>query len=135
VRFDNGITNYTSDPIGGPDYLLMPKQVSFPTGSTQGINWKNVTPRVGVAYDLFGNGKTALKFNTGKYLEGLSSLFGLDMNPIFRIPTMTTRPWLNPTNFNFTNSPGCGLRNPAAQPDWRAGGQSDIRDRGLQHQL
>ena len=30
VRFDNGITNYTSDPIGGPDYLLMPKQVSFP---------------------------------------------------------------------------------------------------------
>ena len=117
VRFDNGITNYTSDPIGGPDYLLMPKQVSFPTGSTQGINWKNVTPRVGVAYDLFGNGKTALKFNTGKYLEGLSSLFGLDMNPIFRIATMTTRPWLNPTNFNFTNSPGCNLANPAAQPD------------------
>ena len=30
---------------------------------------------------------------------------------------MTTRPWLNPTNFNFTNSPGCNLANPAAQPD------------------
>ena len=25
-------------------------------------------PRVGVAYDVFGNGKTALKFNWGKYL-------------------------------------------------------------------
>ena len=95
----------------------MPTQVSFPTGSTQGIDWKDITPRVGVAYDLFGNGKTAVKFNTGKYMEGLSSLFGLDMNPIFRIPTMTTRPWLNPTNFNFTNSPGCDLANPAAQPD------------------
>lgn len=117
VRWDNGITNYTSDPIGGPDYILMPKQISFPTGSTQGIDWTDVTPRVGVAYDLFGNGKTAIKFNTGKYMEGLSSLFGLDMNPIFRIPTMTTRPWLNPTNFNFTNSPGCNLANPAAQPD------------------
>ena len=117
LRWDHGITNYTSDPIGGPDYLLMPTQVSFPTGSTQGIDWNDITPRVGVAYDLFGNGKTALKFSAGKYMEGLSSLFGLDMNPIFRIPTQTTRPWLNPTNFNFTNSPGCDLKNPAAQPD------------------
>ncbi len=117
LRWDNGITNYTSDPIGGQDYILMPKQVSFPTGSTQGIAWKDITPRVGVAYDLFGNGKTAVKFNTGKYVEGLSSLFGLDMNPIFRIPTMTTRPWLNPTNFNFTNSPGCNLAIPTAQRD------------------
>jgi hypothetical protein len=117
LRWDNGITNYTSDPIGGPDYILLPTQVSFPTGSTQGIDWKDITPRVGVAYDLFGNGKTALKFNVGKYMEGLSSLFGLDLNPIFRIPTQTNRAWLNPTNFNFTNSPGCDLRNPAAQPD------------------
>jgi len=117
LRWDNGITNYTSDPIGGPDYLLMPKQVSFPTGSTQGIDWSDITPRVGVAYDLFGNGKTAVKFNAGRYLEGLSSLFGLDMNPIFRIPTMTTRPWLNPTSFNFTNNPNCDLANPAAQRD------------------
>ena len=118
VRFDNGITHYTSDPIGGlPDYPLMPTQVSFPHESTQGIAWKDITPRAGVAYDLFGNGKTAVKASVGKYMEGLSSLFGLDMNPIFRIPTMTTRPWLNPTNFNFTNSPGCNLANPAAQPD------------------
>ena len=95
----------------------MPKQVSFPHGSTQGIDWNDITPRVGVAYDLFGNGKTAVKFNTGRYLEGLSSFFGLDMNPIFRIPTMTTRPWLNPTNFNFTNSPGCDLaRTPRRSP-------------------
>jgi hypothetical protein len=117
VRYDNGITNYTSDPIGGPDYLLLPTPVSFPTGSTQGINWKDITPRAGVAFDLFGNGKTAVKASMGKYMEGLSSLFGLDMNPIFRIPTQTNRAWLNPTNFNFTNSPGCDLRNPAAQPD------------------
>jgi hypothetical protein len=117
VRYDNGITNYTSDPLGGPDYILMPTQVSFPTGSTQGIDWKDVTPRAGVAYDLFGNGKTAVKASVGKYMEGLSSLFGLDMNPIFRIPTQTTRAWLNPTSFNFTSNPNCDLRNPAAQPD------------------
>ena len=30
--------------------------------------YNDITPRVGVAYDLFGNGKTALKFNWGSYL-------------------------------------------------------------------
>ena len=34
---------------------------------TEGVNaYNDITPRVGVAYDLFGNGKTALKFNMGK---------------------------------------------------------------------
>jgi hypothetical protein len=36
---------------------------------TEGVNaFNDITPRFGVAYDLFGNGKTALKFNFGKYL-------------------------------------------------------------------
>ena len=90
LRWDNGITNYTSTRSAVRSISSCRSKSLFPLGSTQGINWKDITPRVGVAYDLFGNGKTALKFNAGKFLEGLSSLFGLDMNPIFRIPTMTT---------------------------------------------
>jgi hypothetical protein len=36
---------------------------------TPGVDaYNDITPRVGVAYDLFGNGKTALKFNLGRYL-------------------------------------------------------------------
>ena len=27
---------------------------------------------MGVAYDLFGNGKTAVKFNLGKYMQGVT---------------------------------------------------------------
>ena len=32
-------------------------------------SYKDITPRVAVTYDLFGNGKTALKATLGKYLE------------------------------------------------------------------
>ena len=28
---------------------------------------------MGAAYDLFGNGKTALKFNLGKYMEAFTA--------------------------------------------------------------
>ncbi len=29
----------------------------------------DITPRLGVAYDLFGNGKTAVKVSLGKYVQ------------------------------------------------------------------
>src|SRR5581483_2338576 len=36
-------------------------------------NWKDISPRFGAAYDLFGNGKTALKVSLGKYLSSEST--------------------------------------------------------------
>ena len=36
---------------------------------TPGVSsYKDISPRVGIAYDVFGNGKTAVKFNYGRYL-------------------------------------------------------------------
>ena len=32
-------------------------------------NWKDVSPRLGVTYDLFGTGQTALKWSLGRYVE------------------------------------------------------------------
>ena len=32
-------------------------------------NWKDINPRFGVAYDLFGNGKTAVKAALGRYVN------------------------------------------------------------------
>ena len=57
-------------------------------------SWNDITPRLGVAYDLFGNGKTAVKFNLGKYLEAITATNNdLDMNPLIRTAMSTTRGW------------------------------------------
>jgi hypothetical protein len=38
---------------------------------TDGVKgYHDITPRFGMAYDVFGNGKTALKANVGQYLQG-----------------------------------------------------------------
>lgn len=34
-------------------------------------NWRDLSPRMGVAYDLFGNGKTALKGTLNRYVSPL----------------------------------------------------------------
>jgi hypothetical protein len=64
-------------------------------------NWKNVSPRVGMAYDLFGDGKTAVKVNIGRYLEGpnLTSFTRL-ANPANSIAVSATRTW-NDANHDF----------------------------------
>ena len=51
---------------------------------------KDITPRVGVAYDLFGNGKTSLKSSWGKYMIGLSPLTG---NPVSLLAYVANRSW------------------------------------------
>src|SRR5207249_4864531 len=45
-------------------------------------NWNDGSLRLGVAYDLFGNGKTALKANAGKYVAGNVVAFATARNPL-----------------------------------------------------
>ena len=73
-----------------------------------------------MAYDLFGNGKTALKFNVGRYLEAAVNGNGnySELLPASRVPTNVTRGWTD-ANRNFV--PDCDLMNGLAQ-DLRASG-------------
>ncbi|HEY9465430.1 MAG TPA: TonB-dependent receptor, partial [Vicinamibacterales bacterium] len=121
LRFDSIGTSYPDTGAGGPDYQLMPTRVFFAAGSTDEIHWKDITPRMGAAYDLFGNGKTAIKFNLGKYLTALTaSNSDTDLQPGRRIATNTTRTWNDTNTFpagdprNGNYIPDCDLINPNA---------------------
>ena len=113
VRYDGIGTSYPDTGAGGPDYLLMPTPLFYPAGTTDEIHWKDLTPRVGAAYDLFGNGKTAVKVNVGKYLHALTaSNSDLDLHPLIRTNLPTTRTWNDAGNVDFV--PNCDLRAPTA---------------------
>ena len=75
--------------------------------------YNDLTPRAAVTYDLFGNGRTALKATLGKYLESTitASNYGLG-NPTSRIATNVTRTW---TDRNGNWIPDCDLTNPQQQ--------------------
>jgi hypothetical protein len=111
VRYDSLISNYPDQRIGGPGWPYAPEEIFFPSRSTPGYEWKDLTPRFGLAYDVFGNGKTALRFNIGKYLEAITaSNNDLDMNPITRMVVNSTRGW---TDADRDFVPDCDLMNRA----------------------
>jgi hypothetical protein len=74
-------------------------------------NWKDVNPRLAVAYDLFGNGKTAVKASASRGVEQQSIGIARLNNPASTVATTTQRAWADANN-NFT--PDCDLVNPAA---------------------
>jgi hypothetical protein len=94
LRYDSLISTYPDQRIGGPGWPFAPEEIFFPSRSTPGYSWKDLAPRIGVAYDLFGTGRTAIRFNMGRYVEAITaSNNDLDMNPMVRTPVNSTRGW------------------------------------------
>src|SRR3954470_9936694 len=103
-----------------------PKSRFFPGlhfDKAEGVTgYNDITPRLGAAYDLFGTGKTALKVNLGKYLQGASVGNLLPgANPSLRVPGAALAGFANPSvNRSWIDAdrdfvPDCDLTNPLAQ--------------------
>ena len=102
-----------------------PQPIAFErTVSVRGYN--DVTPRFGVAWDVFGTGRTAIKINGGKYVEAATSdsIYSAN-NPAARIITRigsgpaAARGW-DDANRNFEVD--CNLLDSRAQDSRAAGG-------------
>ena len=92
IRYDHFKNSFPPQSIA-PTALAPNLNVSFP--KIDNLNWRDITPKLGATYDLFGNGKTALKVTLNKYLEGLGTTGALSdpPNPIMRLNSQTTRTW------------------------------------------
>ena len=55
--------------------------------------WSDWAVRMAGAYDLFGNGKTALKVAANRYLESMAAGFASEFNPM--TSTFSTRGWVD----------------------------------------
>jgi carboxypeptidase family protein len=91
--------------------------ISFPR--TPGVDsFNDITPRFGAAYDVFGNGKTALKFNLGHYLDSATNDSEYTSNsPAARIVRTASRNWGDTNNNKVID---CNIMNFAANGECAA---------------
>lgn len=71
-------------------------------------NWKDINPRISAAYDLFGNGKTAVKASIGRYVLGEFVGTARNNNPVQTSVNSATRTW---TDLNGNFVPDCDFSN------------------------
>ena len=75
-------------------------------------DFNDVSPRLGAAYDVFGDGRTAIKASFGRYVQSIgTSPYTFAAHPLNTVGASTNRTW-NDRNGNFV--PDCDQTNPAA---------------------
>ena len=100
LRFDRAWSWFPAEHNGAPETSVWNAQpITFAAG--KGVTgYNDITPRLGVAYDIFGRGKTALKVNVGEYLQSASN----QENYTISNPAFDSRNGRRPPSFQTTAS-------------------------------
>ena len=89
VRYDhlNGWVPAQTSPAGLYTPMVSTERLdNFP-------NYRDLSARMGLAYDIFGNGRTALKWSSGRYVNALGTILAQTRNPLESIIRNTNRTW------------------------------------------
>jgi hypothetical protein len=108
--YDGGAApaNLAAGPYTGPR--------SFP-GTKHTPQWKDLSPRLGGVYDLFGDSKTALKATLGRFVSETPSSAGLNgVTPVVNSVLSVTRSWTW-SGDDHSYTPNCDLANPFKNGD------------------
>ncbi len=120
VRYDHATSSSGETTVGpnkhvpiqanGDNFYTLPER--------DGVKYNDITPRWGVAWDIFGTGKTSLKYNGGKYLTA-ANIGGLysGTNPARRTVNTLQRNW---NDADVDRIVDCDLMNYAANGECAA---------------
>lgn len=111
-------------------------------------NWKDISPRIGGVWDVFGTGKTAVKASVNRYVAAQTAAFAQTINPMTALAT-DTRSWTDPnkdgipqpSEFGPTSNAAFGLPVFASHPDpalangWGVRGANWEYTAGVQHEV
>lgn len=121
LRYDNAWSWAPAEGNGAQQTSIFnPQPISFER-TTSVAGYHDITPRMGVSYDLFGTGKTAVKAHLGKYLQAahVGGTYVVN-NPAQKIVTrVVARPW---TDGNRNYRIDCDLSDPRLQDNLASGG-------------
>ena len=87
-----------------PDQVVpdTPYTPGFTVSRVEGLpSWKDISPRLGMAWDLRGDGKTAVKASLGRYVSGQGTGAALAHNPATTIARLNFRGFTDSNNDFF----------------------------------
>jgi hypothetical protein len=117
VRLDWASSSVPEQTVG-PD-LWIPNPFTFPAQKLV-RGYRDISLRGGLAYDVFGDGRTSVKINAGRYVDPVQwSGIYVNTNPTSAnvgpgTPPQTTRSW---SDRNGNYMPDCDLLNPLANDE------------------